>query len=161
MSPLRQLREPRNLLALLPLAVAAVAWWREAMWFQSSGFDTGAQVAVFILLAASAIYPASLLVLHKVKSRIGVSVLALGLAAATLFIAREAVIALVQWGYSQELHAYTSVIAVAASKRGLLFVLCAAAVPLLVATSLLLGRLRAADESVVSPYEPCKSRIDG
>ena len=110
------------------------------MWFKSAGFEVGLQVVLFNLTVGCAIYPLSLLVLGAVKSRVNLLVLSLVLAGAALLIARTAVVLFVSWGYSQEHSAYTSAAAVAASKRGLLLVLCSAVVPVLVAVLLLCRR---------------------
>jgi hypothetical protein len=133
MSVPQSLQRPIYLLALLPLLVPATAWLREAMWFKPPMLGLVGQLLLFNLLAAVVIYTPSVIALAKLKSRWALMFTALVLSTIAVVVARQGVIAFVAWGYSQEHAAYTSALAAAASKRGLLFVLCAATLPLLLA----------------------------
>jgi hypothetical protein len=146
MSAFHLLRKPSFLWALTPLAIAAAVWWQEAIWFKPPLAAAALQIVLFNLLVAAAIYPVSLLALGRMKARTRLVLLALLLSAGAVLIARQAVIGFIGWGYSQELGAYTSAVAAAASKRGLVFVLCAASLPLALSGLLILQRHRPASK---------------
>ena len=138
------LAEPLCLLALVPLLLSGIVWAQEALWFKSTEGAAALELLVFVAVVATAIYVPSLLVLSNVKRVTQLVLVTAVLFVASLLLAKYSVIAFVNWGYNAELRAYTSSVAVAASKRGLLFVLCAAAIPVLLVP---LTRLRAQREA--------------
>jgi hypothetical protein len=125
------LAEPLYLLALIPLLLSSIVWAQEALWFKSPYGAVAVELLAFVAALAAAIYAPSLFLLSRIK-RTSKRLLVSGvLFIASLLLAKYSVIAIVNWGFNTELRAYTSAVAVAASKRGLLLVLCAASIPLL------------------------------
>ena len=143
MAARRRLWKPLHLLSMLPLLVPAGAWWQEAMWFKPAFTSVAVELATFYIVFAVSVHGASYAAMSRISSPRVLGAVAIGLTIATVLVAQQAVLALVASGYSQELNAYTSTVAVAASKRGLLFVLCSASIPVLLALLLRLGQVNA------------------
>ena len=144
---LREICAPLNWFALAPLLVSAAAWLKEVSWFKSPSASTAVGLVLLMLALGVAILVVVGLVYAQVSSAWALLFSAFLLSTAVLLFTRQGVIALVKFGYNQELHAYTSLIAVAASKRGHLLVHCAASCPLLLAAITLYRRYRSTRSS--------------
>ena len=132
-SPIQLSSARASFVAFTPVLAAMAVWLREAAWFKSFQVTEALPIVAFVAGVGGLVFAVSAVVLSRLRGPLALFASGLALGAAALLAARGAASAAVAAGFSAEQGAYTSLLSVVASKRGLLFVLCVACVPPLLA----------------------------